>query len=219
MSNAPVNAPPSLEVTRHGGMAVVMVVGLGNMHLAPTLQAFVEDGIGKGFVRVALDLGRCDGLDSTFMGTMVGLSVTLKEQDGWLCVMHVGADNERLLRTLGVWEFISVIRPPRLDPSVQRVRLCPTADTGTRLQQIQQAHRHLVDIDEANRVRFGPFLAAVDKEMAELARLAPHDDILDLDDLEELPFDNEPPKTASQAIQLPIPPSRTPTPPPPPLRK
>lgn len=186
-SNDP-RAAQCLDVARHGATALVSVVGLGNMHLAPTLQAFVEDGIPEGCVRIALDLESCRGLDSTFMGTMVGLSVTLKERDGWLCVMNVGPDNERLLRTLGVWEFISVIHRPRVDPA-PLVRLYPTTDTGARLIQIHQAHRHLIELDAGNRERFGKFLEAIEKEMA-VNEKASQDEVLTLDGLEELPPEN-----------------------------
>lgn len=179
-------SPQCLDVARHGGTALVMVLGLGNMHLAPTLQAFVEDGIPEGCVRVVLDLGPCRGMDSTFMGTMVGLCSTLREHDGWLCVTNVGKDNERLLKTLGAWEFIAVIHRPSPLESVPLVRLYPTTDTATRLQQIQTAHRHLVEIDEANRERFGSFLHAIETEMA-VNRKAEEDDILAIDGLEELP--------------------------------
>lgn len=62
-----------LQVARGTDLIVVRVVGTGNMVTAPILTDFVERELEAGFRRFVFDLTHCRGLDSTFMGCMVGL--------------------------------------------------------------------------------------------------------------------------------------------------
>lgn len=200
---APVSLPVQcLDVARSGPTALVRVTGLGNMHLAPTLQAFVDDGLAQQCIQVVVDLADCSGMDSTFMGTLVGLSLTLKEHEGWLCVLNVGRDNERLLRTLGVWEFIAVLQRPRPDMPPP-VRLLPVMDAAQRLAQIHAAHKHLYAADDKNRARFGPFLEAVEREMAVMAKAQAEDMLAHGEDgLTELPAEAPPGAGASPELNF-----------------
>ena len=72
-------------VARGADMVVVRVVGAGNMITAPVLHDFVEFEYKAGYRRFVFDLSLCRGLDSTFMGCMVGLSnkVLAGSDDGW----------------------------------------------------------------------------------------------------------------------------------------
>jgi anti-anti-sigma regulatory factor len=62
-----------IAVARGSDLVVIRVVGSGNMLTAPGLSEFAEEQIKAGFKRFVFDLERCRGLDSTFMGVMVGL--------------------------------------------------------------------------------------------------------------------------------------------------
>jgi len=152
-------------VARLGAAALARVVGLGDMHLAPTLQSFAEDGLRGGCLRMAVDMAGCPGMDSTFMGTLVGLSITLREHGGWLCVMNMGAECERLMRMLGVWDFVPALERPLGEPG-GLVRLDPESSPEKRLETVLEAHRRLVEAEAGNRRRFGPFLEAVERELA-----------------------------------------------------
>ena len=56
----------------------VRVYGLANLKKAPVLSAFLEQEISDGVVGVYIDLSESRGMDSTFMGTMVGTSNKLE---------------------------------------------------------------------------------------------------------------------------------------------
>mgnify|MGYP001617269083 CR=1 FL=1 len=66
-----------IAVARGSDLVVIHVVGKGNMLTAPVLADFVEQQRKFGFRRFVFDLERCKGLDSTFMGVMVGMYSTL----------------------------------------------------------------------------------------------------------------------------------------------
>lgn len=65
-----------IAVARGADLVVIRVVGRGNMLNAPALSDFAEQQRKAGFARFVFDLERCGGLDSTFMGVMVGIHNT-----------------------------------------------------------------------------------------------------------------------------------------------
>jgi hypothetical protein len=65
-----------IAVARGADLVVIRVVGRGNMLNAPALFDFAEQQRKAGFTRFVFDLERCLGLDSTFMGVMVGIHNT-----------------------------------------------------------------------------------------------------------------------------------------------
>ncbi|MCW8131488.1 MAG: STAS domain-containing protein [Planctomycetota bacterium] len=58
-------------------MVVIRVVGMGNMATAPALDDFLDGERQDGFRRFLFDMSQCRGLDSTFMGCMIGLYTAL----------------------------------------------------------------------------------------------------------------------------------------------
>ena len=159
-----------LEVAnlRDGGL-YIRVAGLGNQHLAPSLQGFVESAARQGHIHCIVDLSACTGLDSTFMGTLVLLAGNLEDAGGQLCLAHVGEANGKLLRMLGVLEFVRLQEPLAMEP-IETMRLTPETDAVSRLRQIINAHKSLVAIDARNQARFGHFLDAVSAELAARAK-------------------------------------------------
>ncbi len=71
-----------IPVARGSDLVVIRVVGTGNMLVAPGLAEFAEEQRKTGFRRYVFDLERCRGLDSTFMGVMVGMCTALRTESG-----------------------------------------------------------------------------------------------------------------------------------------
>ncbi len=159
---------------------LVQVVGLGNMFLAPTLQAFVESQLKTGFANFVIDLARCDGMDSTFMGTFIGLSTQVKARFGWFCLVNVSSENMRLLKMLGVLHMVSIHEGEFPAANGEKTTtLHPTTDPYARQKQIHSAHRLLLDADPENQKRFGPFIKALEEEMSDLPTILPPADQAD----------------------------------------
>lgn len=75
------DGPPKSDyvaVARGKDLVVIRVTGRGNMANAPALQEFVEQQREAGFTQFLFDFERCSGLDSTFMGVMVGMHHSLE---------------------------------------------------------------------------------------------------------------------------------------------
>ncbi|HLX61200.1 MAG TPA: STAS domain-containing protein [Planctomycetota bacterium] len=62
-----------VAVARGHDLVVIRVMGRGNMLNAPALQEFAEEQRKAGYTHFLFDFERCSGLDSTFMGVMVGM--------------------------------------------------------------------------------------------------------------------------------------------------
>ena len=162
-----------LRVSRAEDAVLIQVVGLGNMFLAPTLQALVESELRAGFRNFVVDLQKCSGMDSTFMGTFIGLSTQVKNSYGWFCLVHVSEENMRLLKMLGVLHMVSIHDGEFPMADGEATVLQPTNDPYVRQKQIHSAHRLLLDADPENEKRFGPFIKALEAEMTDVPIILP----------------------------------------------
>ncbi|MDR0363331.1 MAG: STAS domain-containing protein [Planctomycetota bacterium] len=153
--------------------AFVQVFGLASMFLAPTLQAFVESEKNDGIVNFVIDMKYCQGMDSTFMGTLIGLSTVVKNLFGWFCLVNVSDDNRRLLKMLGVIHMISIREAPLPITEGEFTTLYPSSDPVERQKQIRNAHLALIEADPGNKQRFGPFIEALEEELSSLPRIVP----------------------------------------------
>jgi anti-anti-sigma factor len=154
----------SIEVAREGKGVLIRVVGLGNMNISLTMKDFVKESLKAGYSSFALDLSDCKGMDSTFMGTIVGINFRVKEAGGWLCLTNPTAECRKVLQLLGVWGLVAVREEFAID-SVETECLLPTVDANRRMKHIKTAHENLIQIDERNADKFGKFLAALEQEM------------------------------------------------------
>ena len=62
-----------VSVARGRDLVVIRLIGRGTMLNAPALQDFADEQRKAGFIHFLFDFERCSGLDSTFMGVMVGM--------------------------------------------------------------------------------------------------------------------------------------------------
>ncbi len=159
-------APAGYLEIAHGQHAVLLqVVGLGNMHNAASLTDYIDSELNNGLLNFVIDLARCTGMDSTFMGTLTGLVARVGEQNGALCLVNVNTDHEKLMKMIGIWELMCIYGDLNTE-SLETAKLMPDMNPERRLLQIRHAHEILVAIDERNRERFGFFLESIENEIA-----------------------------------------------------
>lgn len=84
------------------------VDGRGHFQNSADLRLLVRTGIEDGSTRVVLDLIRCSGMDSTFMGMLSCVAGKLEDAGGCLHVVNAGGKNGDLLRGLGLDEVFTV---------------------------------------------------------------------------------------------------------------
>lgn len=148
------------------GSAYVRAFGLANMNNAPMLDAFLNSEIELGLHTVCIDLSECTGMDSTFMGTLVGFHHRMSSDGGRFLVVNPTASNNKLLDMLGVSQVIPVLHEhvaPEL--TFYRLEMCNAQTPQERAELMKRAHLALVDLSAENAKKFAPFLAALENDL------------------------------------------------------
>jgi len=105
--------------------------------------------------RLWSDLADCPVMDSTFMGTLAGLALRLREsENGSLLVCNVNERNADLLRNLGLNNLFTV--ESKADVADQAESTLSSDGSLSRLDHATcmiEAHEALVDADPENLAR------------------------------------------------------------------
>lgn len=159
-----------IEVAKSDNAIYVRVVGLGNFNNAGPLREYAESAFEAGTRSAVIDLARCTGLDSTFMGTLVlmkdfPVEETNNKTSISVTIVNATATTLRAMTSLGLPKLLHV-KDEHVDfPAVKLERLREGwHDQRRRTRLIHDAHLQLVRADKENEARFGPFLAALVKE-------------------------------------------------------
>lgn len=154
------------RIARSSTMVYVRAEGLANMKSAPVLHAFLAKARDEGVKSVYVDLSGCTGMDSTFMGLLVGNAQSFSEKGGRLAVVKPNELCLRLLRQLGVDEVVTVVAEAEV-PSAEYIDIEGSAavDMKTRTELVRQAHQNLASLNDENRAKFSAFLKALDDDL------------------------------------------------------
>jgi len=158
-----------VEVAQIGDAVIFRIIGLGNMNSVPAILALVDRMLSGGIFKFAFEMKACDGLDSTFMGTLVGIAKSAAEisSSGWVCVVNSTKKIDQSLENLGAAKFLRFKNSlPFEDIEMQRLDI-NIVSQEERLEAIRKAHEQLIEIDKRNVERFGPFLKSLRKELEE----------------------------------------------------
>jgi anti-anti-sigma factor len=150
-----------IEVARARGTVIVRVIGLGSVNNAVPLWDFVEQALEDGWSRFAFDLADCRGLDSTFLGTLVGLSQAAAKRargGGWVCVFNVSPATREIFEIVGADRYVRFRPGVEMQPIETEPLAAPAVSPEKRLALVRRAHENLVSIDRRNEGRFGEFL-------------------------------------------------------------
>lgn len=157
-----------LEAARTGDTIYVRVIGLGNFNNAGSLREYCEGAFQEGFHNIIVDLAECTGLDSTFMGTMIGFISVDPIDDNEIIVTVVNATppTRRAMNSLGLPKILPVKEEPIEFPKCRLARLREGwQDQRRRTRLIKDAHVALIRVDKDNEARFGPFVEALIQEV------------------------------------------------------
>jgi anti-anti-sigma factor len=160
---------PSYEVARDGGTVVIRAHGLANMKNAPMLDAFLGDVVQQEVSMVCVDLSACTGMDSTFMGLLVGRCQQFAGKNARLVIVNPTPSGHRLLGMLGLDQVIPVIAcEQKTDLRFVTLEAADAVPPRERLELIRRAHEDLAGLSDANQGKFAAFLAALERDLARL---------------------------------------------------
>lgn len=149
-------------------MVLVRVIGLGSVNNAPLLWDFVQKNLREGVVQFAFDLAECRGLDSTFLGTMVGIAQEAAErggEGGWVCAFNVSDAVHELFGIVGADEYVRFKPHMEMEPIETEPLASGPVPHEKRVALVRRAHERLVRIDARNEARFGEFLRIIAEEL------------------------------------------------------
>lgn len=161
------------------GVVWLSLDGRGSFQNSPELKDFVNKGIRQDRKRFVLDLQRCQGMDSTFMGILSCVACKLEDAEGWLLVSNAAGRNGELLRGLGLDQVFTVEDGTEL---ARRETHGATAESisgwdvprkecskGEQRDVCLEAHEALADIDPANADKFRDVINLMRREAQPLA--------------------------------------------------
>ena len=101
--------PPSILVGTANRTVLVRVEGKGSFLNSSGLKEFAKEMVNRGFREFVIDLKSCTVMDSTFMGTMAGIALRLREiGQGQLRVVQLNERNRDLLANLGLDQLFTM---------------------------------------------------------------------------------------------------------------
>ena len=161
--------PASILVGVTGKAVYVKVRGKGSFQNSPALKEFAREMFERSDRAFVIDLGECPVMDSTFMGTLAGLALRLRESgNGSLLVCNVNERNADLLRNLGLNNLFTV--ESKADVANQTGGESTLSSDGdlSRLDHAAcmiEAHEALVDADPENFARFKDVLEYLKQDL------------------------------------------------------
>ena len=103
------NASPSILVGCNQKVVCIRVQGKGSFQNSAGVKSFAMAMINRGHREFVVDLNACPVMDSTFMGTLTGVALRLRELGhGGLHVVNSNERNTDLLQGLGLDQILSL---------------------------------------------------------------------------------------------------------------
>ncbi|MDD5350084.1 MAG: STAS domain-containing protein [Chthoniobacteraceae bacterium] len=151
----------------------VRVEGKGSFLNSSGLKEFARAMINRGHREFVVDLLHCPVMDSTFMGTLAGIALRLREiGQGALHVIHLNERNGDLLRNLGLDRLFALdlcgIAPLGGEPAVKTepIETDAAVDRTAQAKTMLEAHEALVEVAPGNLTKFKDVLEYLKQDLA-----------------------------------------------------
>ena len=159
-----------ISVGAAGSEVHVRVVGRGTFQNGQTLRRYAFGMMDRGGEEFFVDLSRCQGMDSTFLGVLAGIGLRLAQigQTGKVHILNVGPRNWELLQTLGLDRLFAINTTGNLrtkmplpaDAEFQRLpeselgEVTPPLSKHDTVDLMLEAHDNLIRADQRNLAKF-----------------------------------------------------------------
>lgn len=143
------------------------VNGRGTFQNSPGVKEFVKQMIQRGHRDFVVDLDACELMDSTFMGTLAGVALRLREiGQGGLRAVNVNDRNSSLLENLGLDHLFTVETGHAADAPATLRQAEPAKADDTK-ETVLEAHEALIEADAQNAVKFKDVVEYLRQELAQ----------------------------------------------------
>lgn len=133
------------------------VEGKGSFLNSTGLKEFAKEMTNRGYREFVIDLKNCPVMDSTFMGTLAGIALRLRELgQGQIRVVNLNERNFDLLGNLGLDQLFTMggddSKPPV--PASDKPLPSGPVDKTTQARTMMDAHTELVEANPDNAAKF-----------------------------------------------------------------
>jgi anti-anti-sigma regulatory factor len=147
----------------------VRVEGKGSFLNSTGLKEFAKEMVNRGYREFAVDLKNCPVMDSTFMGTLAGVALRLRELgQGHLRVINLNERNQDLLGNLGLDQLftmgVGVEESGAMEP-VQQPLPATAADKQEQARTMLEAHEAVVEANPENAAKFKDVLEYLKQDL------------------------------------------------------
>jgi anti-anti-sigma factor len=161
-----------LEVCLTAGTAVLRVNGRASMKCSPQFKKLLLELYQRGITHFVLDLSRCDLMDSTFLGVLLGFAIKTPPGPAGppkVELYHPTPRVQNLFDTLGVMEYF----PLRDNLAIEGMNyepVCPS-DSGASKTELAatslEAHQNLMAVNPANVPRFKDVVKFLEEDLGQ----------------------------------------------------
>ena len=155
VSKTNVTVQPSILVGTSDRTVCVRVEGKGSFLNSTGLKEFTKEMINRGYREFVVDLKSCPVMDSTFMGTLAGVALRLRELgQGQIRVVNLNERNFDLLGNLGLDQLFSIDGEPVPVPASDKPLSSGPVDKEVQAKTMLDAHTELVEANPDNVAKF-----------------------------------------------------------------
>ncbi len=163
------NTQSSILVGCANRVVWVRVEGKGSFLNSSGVKEFAKEMVNRGHREFVVDLRNCPAMDSTFMGTLAGIALRLREiGQGRLNVVNLNERNNDLLCNLGLDQLFTLSSSqPRPEPGVALNPnvVGPAVARDTQAKTMIEAHEALVEADPENLTKFKDVLEYLKQDL------------------------------------------------------
>ncbi len=147
----------------------VRVEGKGSFLNSTGLKEFSKEMVNRGYREFVVDLKNCPLMDSTFMGTLAGVALRLRELgQGSLRVVNLNERNQDLLGNLGLDQLFSIgftgSEPAGAQPA-QEPLPAGAPDKEAQTRTMLEAHEAVVEANPENAAKFKDVLEYLKQDL------------------------------------------------------
>jgi anti-anti-sigma regulatory factor len=146
----------------------VRVEGKGTFLNSAGVKDFTKEMINRGHREFIIDLKNCPVMDSTFMGTLAGVALRLRELgQGHLNVINLNERNHDLLNNLGLNQLFTmdITGVNGGDTPIQPLETPAKTDQIAQAETMLEAHQALVDAAPENLTKFKDVLEYLKQDL------------------------------------------------------
>jgi anti-anti-sigma factor len=105
-------------IGRDGNRGLIRIIGVGTFQGAVTFKTHYSELISEGVTEFVIDLSKCEQLDSTYLGIILGLALKLRKMGlGQVHVIHLNDMIKSLFKGTGLDQIFDMSEPVSKPPS------------------------------------------------------------------------------------------------------